>query len=124
MLRILIIDDARLARSITRLSLQKGGTIEVLEASAGEEGVARAKAEHPDAILLDVVMPGMDGPHTLHALRRDPATAAIPVIFLTAETSAEEVHRLLGLGARGVLRKPFDPRTLFSDVVGCLASLA
>jgi CheY-like chemotaxis protein len=74
--------------------------------------VAQAKAERPDAILLDVVMPDRDGPATLEALRAEPATASIPVVFLTAVTAADEVARLRQLGAAGVLAKPFDPLRL------------
>jgi CheY-like chemotaxis protein len=86
--------------------------MEVIEAASGREGLQRAADEAPDAILLDVMMPGMDGPTTLSALRATPATAAIPVVFLTAKAMPSEIERLRGLGAEGVLTKPFDPLTL------------
>lgn len=108
-MRVLIVDDEDDIRVIARLSLCRVGKMEVLEARGGEEAVRMAAAEHPDAILLDVMMPGMDGSATLLALRENPATASIPVVFLTAKAMLSETGRLLALGARGVLTKPFDP---------------
>jgi CheY-like chemotaxis protein len=84
----------------------------VVEAPGGREAVARAIEEKPDAILLDVMMPVMDGPTTLSALRANPATQGIPVVFLTAKAMPSEVERLRGLGAAAVLTKPFDPLAL------------
>ena len=94
--------------------------MEVVDASGGPEGVRKAASERPDAILLDVMMPGLDGPATLSALRSNPATAEIPVVFLTAKAMASEIERLLGLGARGVLTKPFDPMSLPQELKNCL----
>jgi CheY-like chemotaxis protein len=115
-LKILIIDDEDDIRRIARLSLTKLGKMEVVEAGSGPEGVRKAAEEKPDAILLDVMMPGLDGPGTLAALRSNPATAAIPVVFLTAKAMASEVERLRSLGAKAVLTKPFDPLTLPNEV--------
>jgi len=75
----------------------------------------------PDAILLDVMMPGMDGPAVLERLKADPGTAGIPVVFLTAKAMASEVSRLRGLGAAGVLTKPFDPVSLAGQIRAILA---
>ncbi len=111
-MKILIIDDEPDIRSIARLSLSRVGRMEVVEADCGAAGVQVALAERPDAILLDVMMPSMDGPATLQALRSQPETAGIPVIFLTAKAMSREVDRLKALGARGVLTKPFDPMVL------------
>ena len=111
-MRVLIIDDEADIRRVAHLSLARIGGMDVLDAASGVEGAAKAAAEAPDAILLDVMMPGLDGPATLHALRADPRTAAIPVVFLTAKAMPEEVARLLAMGVRGVLNKPFDPMTL------------
>ena len=111
-MKILLIDDEDDIRKIARLSLARVGKMEVVDAGSGLEGVRRAEEERPDAILLDVMMPGLDGPSTLAALRSNPKTAAIPVVFLTAKAMPAEVERLKGLGARGVLIKPFDPMTL------------
>lgn len=111
-MRVLIIDDEADIRRVARLSLARIGGMDVLDAASGAEGTQKAAAEAPDAILLDVMMPGLDGPATLHALRADPRTAGIPVVFLTAKAMPDEVARLLALGVRGVLSKPFDPMTL------------
>jgi DNA-binding response OmpR family regulator len=114
--KILIIDDDDDIRSIARLSLSRLGGMEVIEAASGAEGVRKGRDEKPDVILLDVMMPAMDGSATLAALRSQPATSATPVIFLTAKARRVEIERLRGLGAAGVLTKPFDPRTLPADV--------
>lgn len=119
-MKILVIDDEEDIRRITRLSLTKVGKMEVVDASGGPEGVRKAATERPDAILLDVMMPGLDGPATLSALRSNPATAEIPVVFLTAKAMASEVERLKGLGVRGVLTKPFDPMSLPVELRACL----
>ena len=111
-MRVLIIDDEADIRRVAHLSLARIGGMDVLDAASGVEGAAKAAAEAPDAILLDVMMPGLDGPATLHALRADPRTADIPVVFLTAKAMPDEVARLLAMGVRGVLNKPFDPMTL------------
>lgn len=119
-MKVLIVDDEPDIRRIARLSLSRVGGMEVLEASNGAEGLVRAKEERPDAVLLDVMMPAMDGPTTLARLREDPATAGIPVVFLTAKAIAAEVDRLKSLGAAGVLTKPFDPMTLARDLRAAL----
>ena len=116
---ILIIDDEPDIRLIVRLSLQKRG-LTVVEASGGQEGVTLARREPPDAILLDVMMPNVDGPTTLAELRAAPESAAIPVVFLTAKAQRSEIERLRDLGATGVLTKPFDPMTLADEVLRIL----
>jgi DNA-binding response OmpR family regulator len=115
-MKVLIIDDDTDIRSIARLSLSRVGGMDVIEAASGVEGVRKAQEQKPDVILLDVMMPTMDGLETLAALRSQPATAMTPVIFLTAKAVADEVERMTALGAAGVLIKPFDPRTLSGDV--------
>jgi CheY-like chemotaxis protein len=120
MMKILIIDDDADIRSIARLSLSRLGGMDVIEAASGGEGVRRAREEAPDVILLDMMMPTMDGLDTLAALRAQPATALTPVIFLTAR-AGEEAERLRALGAAGVLIKPFDPRTLSQAVRALVA---
>lgn len=116
MLKILIVDDEADIRRIARLGLSRLGGCDVLEASNGREALLVARTERPDVILLDVMMPGQDGPATLEALRADTTTAPIPVVFLTAKAMPSEVARLEALGAAGVLTKPFDPRTLADQV--------
>jgi CheY-like chemotaxis protein len=115
-MKILVIDDEDDIRRISRLALGRVGGMQVLDAASGIEGIAKAVAETPDAILLDVMMPEHDGPETLGLLRADPRTARIPVIFLTAKAMAAEVERLRALGADGVLTKPFDPMSLAASV--------
>ena len=115
-MKVLIIDDDADIRSIARLSLSRLGGMEVVEAASGAEGVRKARDEKPDVILLDMMMPAMDGSATLAALRSQPATATTPVIFLTANALRAEIERMTALGAAGVLIKPFDPCTLSGDV--------
>jgi two-component system, OmpR family, response regulator len=108
-MKVLIIDDEADIRRIARLSLTRVGKMDVVEAGGGEAGVREAEDQQPDVILLDVMMPAMDGPATLAALKANPRTAAIPVLFLTAKALGSEIERLRSLGAEGVLTKPFDP---------------
>ena len=107
-MRVLIVDDEPDVRLIAQLSLANVGGMDVIEASGGPEAIRLATEHVPEVILLDVSMPGMDGPATLAALRTDPRTAAIPVIFVTAHAMRSEIDELRALGARGVLTKPFD----------------
>lgn len=120
-MKVLLIDDEEDMRRLGKASLTKLGGMTVREARSGDEGIAVAEAERPDVILLDVLMPGLDGPATLDELRRRPATAAIPVVFLTGKSDPAELERLRALGATGVIAKPFDPLTLprrVRDAVG------
>jgi CheY-like chemotaxis protein len=118
--KVLIIDDEPDIRRIAKLGLVRVGKMDVVEATNGAEGLIKAREEKPDAVLLDVMMPGLDGVSTLAKLREDPATAGIPVVFLTAKAIATEVDRLKSLGASGVLTKPFDPMTLSRDLLNAL----
>ena len=120
-MKVLIVDDEPDIRRIARLSLARIGGMDVVEASTGDEALRKAHAERPDAILLDVMMAGRDGPSTMAALQSDPATAAIPVVFLTAKDTATEVEHLRSLGAVGVLTKPFDPMKLPADLRAAMA---
>jgi CheY-like chemotaxis protein len=118
--RVLVIEDERDIRELVRLSLSRVGGYEVLVAGSGPDGVDLAEAERPDAILLDVMMPGLDGPATLERLRASSGTAEIPVLFLTAKVQAADRERLLGLGVSGIIAKPFDPIALPAQVAGAL----
>ncbi len=113
---VLLVDDEPHIRRIGELCLQSIGKMRVRLAASGAEAIAMAAAEPPDAVLLDVMMPGMDGPSTLAALRAEPATAKVAVIFMTAKVQAHEVERYLRLGAAGVIKKPFDPMTLADEI--------
>ena len=97
-MKILIIDDEADIRQIARLSLSRVGRMEVVEAGSGFDGVELAQLERPDCILLDVMMPQMDGPTTLAKLRASAVTAAIHVIFLTAKAMTPEVKGLMETG--------------------------
>jgi CheY-like chemotaxis protein len=114
--KILIIDDEEDIREVASLSLETVAGWEVIKASSGAQGVARAAEHRPDAILLDVMMPGMDGPDTFRELRRNPATAGIPVLLLTAKVQGSDQRRFAGLGVEAVLFKPFDPLTLATQI--------
>jgi CheY-like chemotaxis protein len=114
--KILIVDDEDDIREVAAMSLEMSAGWEVVGTSSGAEGLAKARAERPDAILLDVMMPVMDGPATLEKLRADPEIAALPVVFLTAKLQATDRRRLAELGAVGILAKPFDPMTLADQV--------
>jgi two-component system alkaline phosphatase synthesis response regulator PhoP len=119
--RVLVIDDEEDVRFVAQLSLGRVGGMTVLEATSGEEGVALARSDQPDFILLDMMMPGMDGAATFRALRAGSDTAGIPVVFLTAKAMTAEVQGLKELGAKGVVLKPFDPMTLADEIRAILA---
>jgi two-component system, OmpR family, response regulator len=113
-LRVLYVDDEADIREITVMSLGLDAEIETRAAESGAEALellARGDWQ-PDLIILDVMMPGMDGPTTLAKLRTFSATAETPVIFMTARAQAFERDRLMKLGALGVIPKPFDPMGL------------
>jgi CheY-like chemotaxis protein len=110
--KVLMVDDEPHVRRVAELSLSRVGKWTVILAASGPEAIAAAEREKPDLILLDVMMPGMDGPTTLNALQELPATASIPVVFMTAKVQEREIERYLGLGAAGVICKPFDPMEL------------
>jgi CheY-like chemotaxis protein len=110
--RILLVDDAEDIRRIAHLSLEGLGRFPTALAASAAEALAMAASDPPDLIVMDVLMPDMDGPTALAALRRDPALRAIPVVFMTARAQPADEARYLALGAIGVIRKPFDPMTL------------
>ena len=113
---ILIIDDEDGILEVAQASLEAPGGWRVLTARSGKEGLARAGTEHPDAILLDVMMPDLDGPATLQQLRASPATRSIPVVLLTTKVQSADWHRFASLGVQGVISKPFDPLRLAAQI--------
>lgn len=119
-MKVLVVDDEEDVRFVARISLERVGGMTVVQASSGEEGIARARSEQPDFILLDMMMPGMDGAATFRQLRASEETASIPVVFLTAMAVASEVQRMKELGAKGVVLKPFNPLTLAAEVAAIL----
>jgi CheY-like chemotaxis protein len=109
---ILLVEDEQDIRVIARMALEKVGGFTVEMRSSGSEAVARAAEFTPDLILLDVMMPEMDGPATLARLRDIPAFAGVPVVFMTAKVQQHEVENYLRHGAVGVIAKPFAPMEL------------
>ena len=118
--KILIIDDEEDIRTVTALTLETVAEWDVVIATNGQEGIQRARQEHPDAILLDVMMPEMDGPTTFRNLQAIAETRQIPVLLLTAKVQAVDQQRFADLGVAGVLFKPFDPLTLANQIAGVL----
>jgi CheY-like chemotaxis protein len=119
--RLLLIDDEDDIRRVAKLSLERVGGWEVVPAASSTEAVAAAEGGGFDAVLLDVMMPDVDGPGTLERLR--PILGAdVPVVFLTAKVQPADVERLRGLGATGVLAKPFDPMRLPDELAHVLAA--
>lgn len=113
---ILLIDDEADIREVAGMSLEAIGGWRVSSATCGEEGIAKAIAEQPDAILCDVMMPDIDGPATFKRLQENAETREIPVVLLTARVQRADRLRFAQLGVAGVLPKPFDPMTLSDRV--------
>ncbi len=116
-----MVDDSPLMLLAVGIGLEQPDRWAVTTTSSGRAAIALAAEHRPDAVLLDVTMPDLDGPATLRALRAEPDTASIPIVFMTADV-ADEV-RLLGLGAAGVIGKPLDLATLgdqLDEALGCL----
>jgi two-component system, OmpR family, response regulator len=114
--KVLLVDDDPDIRTIGRLSLANVGGMDVTVVGSGLEGIDQARSAKPDVILLDVMMPELDGPSTLERLRADPALRSIPVIFMTAKAQPREVAQYEEMGAAGVIAKPFNPMTLAEEV--------
>lgn len=114
--KLLYVEDEADIRAVAQLALEAVGGFTVALCSSGEEALRRAPEFQPDLILLDVMMPGMDGPTTLQALRAVPALAAIPAVFMTAKVQPAEIAHFRSLGALDVIAKPFDPMTLSATV--------
>jgi DNA-binding response OmpR family regulator len=106
--RILVIDDEAPIRLLCRVNLEAEG-MDVVEAPDGPAGLARARADDPDVILLDVMMPGLDGWRVAEELLDDPKTAGIPIVFLTARAELRDRARGIDLGGVDYITKPFNP---------------
>lgn len=118
--KVLLIDDEDDIREIAAMSFEMGGEFTVDTASGGRAGVDKARLDPPDVVLLDVMMPGLDGPSTLALLHEQEETREVPVIFLTAKVQPSDKRNLLALGARGIIAKPFDPLRLADEVLEIL----
>jgi len=114
--KVLLVDDNPDIRMIARLGLEKFGGLTVCACASGAEALGMVEQFAPQLVMLDVMMPDMDGPAVLKRLRESPGGKNIPVVFLTASTMAAEVDDLRALGAIGVLSKPFDPLTLHQKI--------
>lgn len=119
-MKLLCADDEPDLRTILELALSIDPGLDVEIVSSGAELLARASQTRYDAFVLDGMMPGLDGYETCRRLKGDPATAAIPVVFLTAKTQQDEMRRAIALGATACLTKPFDPLTLATELRAAL----
>jgi CheY-like chemotaxis protein len=118
--RILVIDNEQYIQEVAQICLETTVGWDVLMAGSGREGLLKAQTEQPDAILLDVMMPDMDGVTTFEKLQANPATQHIPVILLTAKVQASDRRRYAQLGMKAAIAKPFNPLELASQVAQAL----
>lgn len=116
LIRVMYVEDEPDIRAVAKLALEAVGGLSVSLCERGDLAVAQAESFDPQMILLDVMMPGMDGPSTLMALRESPRLRHVPVAFMTAKVQAHEIEHFKSLGAVGVIAKPFDPMTLAQQV--------
>lgn len=114
--RILYVEDEPDIQAVARLALENVGGFTVKICASGEEAIEEAAEFGPDMILLDVMMPGMDGPTTLSELRKQPGLGTTPVAFMTAKVQPTEIEHFKSLGAQDVIAKPFDPMRLAEQV--------
>lgn len=118
--RILVVDNEQYIQEVAKVCLETVAAWEVLLAGSGQDCLRQAEAEQPDAILLDVMMPGMDGIATLQKLQDNPATRSIPVILLTAKVQSSDRRYYAEIGAITTIAKPFDPLELAAQVATAL----
>ncbi|MEW6757830.1 MAG: response regulator [Acidobacteriota bacterium] len=114
--RILYVEDEPDIQTVAKLSLESLGGFVLEVCSSGAEAIEKGPAFGPDLILLDVMMPGMDGPTTLQRLREAPPLSGVPAVFMTAKAQPQEIQQFLALGAADVITKPFDPMALPATV--------
>lgn len=122
--KVLYVEDDPDIRAVAEIALQDVGGFTTVICESGTEAVEKAPGFEPELILLDVMMPGMDGPSTLRALRKLPGLERVPVIFMTARLQKSEIEEYRDLGALGVIPKPFDPMTLSEQIAAILADAA
>jgi CheY-like chemotaxis protein len=118
--RIMVVDDDDDVRRLAAMALARVGGYEVTSVPSGAECLAALADGLPDAIVLDVMMPGMDGPTTLHALQDHPTARDVPVVFLTAGVVDTDMDRLRAMPVAGILNKPFDPLQLSAQLAQIL----
>lgn len=120
MKRILVVDNEEYIQEVAKVCLETVAGWEVLLAGSGKDCLTQAEAEQPDAILLDVMMPDMDGITTFQKLQENPATQSIPVILLTAKIQSSDRRRYAQLGTIAEIAKPFEPLKLVEQVAAAL----
>jgi CheY-like chemotaxis protein len=113
---VLYVDDEPDIRQIVQMALGLAPGLVIHTGESGQQALTMARDLQPDLVLLDVMMPGLDGPGTLARMRSDPISATIPVVFMTAKAMPQEVARFREMGAAGVIAKPFDPMQLAHQV--------
>ena len=113
--KIVYAEDEPDIRMIGEMALQMEGW-QIVACASGLEAIQIIKAQMPDLVILDVMMPGLDGPTTLKVLRENPKTASIPIVFMTAKVQSTEIDHFKKIGAHAVIPKPFDPMTLVNDI--------
>lgn len=114
--KVLVVDDDDIIREVAKVALEVVGGWQVSTATSGDEAGRLASADLPDVVLLDVMMPALDGPGTAALLREDPLTREVPVIFLTAKTPLTEEQLESVVNLVGVITKPFDPMSLAAEI--------
>ncbi len=122
--KIMLVEDDADIRTVATMALEMVGGMQVHAFGSGEEAIAAVAGLAPQLIMLDVMMPGMNGPEVLVRIRERVETADIPVVFMTAKVQPEEVERLRALGVLDVVAKPFDPMTLADTIKGLWAKRA
>ncbi len=115
-MKVLLIDDEEDIRKIAKLAMEVVGHSQVTAAASASEGIALAKMNSPDVILMDMMMPGMDGLTALAEIQKIPQLANIPILFMTAKVQQIEINNYLARGAIGVIQKPFDPMMLCDQI--------
>jgi CheY-like chemotaxis protein len=115
-MKVLLIDDDEDIRKVGRLSLEAVGNFQTAIAASAREGIEAATTDRPDLILMDMMMPGMDGLTALQEIHQTAGLEAVPIVFMTAKVQRSDIDRYVALGAVGVIRKPFDPLTLPEEI--------
>jgi CheY-like chemotaxis protein len=122
-MKVLVVEDDRSIQMVLELVLTRMAKCDVVLASEGNEGLAKIKEHKPDIILLDLMLPGIDGFEICKRAKEDPETKQIPIIFLTAQPQPAAIAKAMSLGAAAYLIKPFDPSTIVSQINAALAKV-
>ena len=122
-MKVLVVEDDRSIQMVLELVLARMAKCEVLLAGEGRQGLAMIKQHKPDVVLLDLMLPGIDGFEICQRAKEDPETRHIPIIFLTAQPQPSAIARAMSLGAAAYLIKPFDPTTIVSQINEALAKV-